>query len=61
MPSDCNDVSCYQQVSEKNEELISEVWIFSLFCELIIKKLKNCSAQIKKMKDEILSFQLKKK
>ena len=33
MPSDCNDVSCFQQISEKNLELTSEVRVFSLSCE----------------------------
>ena len=33
MPSDCNGV-CFQQIFEKNLELTSEVWVFSLFCEL---------------------------
>ena len=31
MPSDCNGVSCFQQIFEI--EFTSEVWVFSLFCE----------------------------
>ena len=33
MPSDCNDVSCFQQISKKQLEFTSEVWVFSLFDE----------------------------
>ena len=31
MPSDCNGVSCFQQIFEKNLEFTSEVWVFSLW------------------------------
>ena len=34
MPSNCNDVSCFQQIFEKNLEFTAEGWVFSLFCEL---------------------------
>ena len=33
MPSDCNGVSYFQEIFEKNLEFTSEVWVFSLFCE----------------------------
>ena len=33
MPSNCNDVSCFQQIFEKNLEFTSGVWLFSLFYE----------------------------
>ena len=33
MPRDCNGVSCLQETFEKNLEFISEVWVFSLFCD----------------------------
>ena len=32
MPSDCNGVSCFQQIFEKKLEFTSEVQVFSLFC-----------------------------
>ena len=37
MPSDCNGVSCFQQIFEKKKkkkEFASEFWVFSLFREL---------------------------
>ena len=35
MPSDCNGVSCFQQIFEKKKkiEFASEFWVFSLFSE----------------------------
>ena len=33
MPSDCDDVSCFQQISKNKLEFTTEVWVFSLFCE----------------------------
>ena len=33
MPSNCNDVLCFQQNFEENLEFASEVWVFSLFYE----------------------------
>ena len=33
MRSDCNDVSCFQQISKKQLEFTSEVWVFSFFHE----------------------------
>ena len=33
MPSNYDDVSCFQQMFEKNLEFTPEVWVFSYFCE----------------------------
>ena len=33
MPSDCDGVSCFQQIFEKNLEFTCDVWVFALFCE----------------------------
>ena len=33
MPSNCDGVSRFQQIFEKNLEFTSEVWVFLLFCE----------------------------
>ena len=35
MSSDCNGVSCFQQIFEKNLEFTFEVRLFSLFCEFL--------------------------
>ena len=34
MPSDCNDVSCFQQIFGQNLKFTSEGWVFSLYWEL---------------------------
>ena len=115
MPSDCNGVSCFQQIFEKKLRIylwslgiftfpwvLAPSWLhfgcrflcqsslvelyyrliylnqdsshtggkitktlknngnFNSFCWFRLNQIQNCSIQIKKMKDEIFSFQLKK-
>ena len=59
MPSNCNDVSCFQQIFEKKLRIYDENFdLFDLFSAKSDTKLFHPD---QKMKDRIFSFQLKKK